>query len=86
MLIPAPRAVTDRRLDAMGGDRDELARLVQQIPDEEVPQALAEMRRHLRPVSDRPWPPAWFGIAPGDGTAVGARSEELLAEDFGKFR
>jgi hypothetical protein len=68
----------------MRSERDELARLVQEIPDEEVPQALAEMRRHLRPVGERPWPPEWFGIAPGDGSAVGARSEELLAEGFGQ--
>jgi len=65
-------------------EREELARLVEEIPDEEVPHALAEMRRHVRSASDRPWPPVWFGIAAGDGTAVGARSEELLAEGFGQ--
>jgi hypothetical protein len=65
-------------------EREELARLVQQIPDEAVPYALAEVRRHLRPVTGREWPPAWFGIATGDGTAVGARSEELLDEGFGR--
>jgi hypothetical protein len=64
-------------------EREELARLVQTIPDEEIPQALAEIRRHLRPAAGRRWPPAWFGIATGDGTAVGARSEELLDEGFG---
>lgn len=68
----------------MSSQRDELARLAQEIPDEEVPQALAEMRRHLQPIAERPWPPAWFGIASGDGPAVGARSEELLAEGFGQ--
>lgn len=68
----------------MSGEREELARLVEELPDEEVPAALTEVRRHLRPVKDRPWPPAWFGIAPGDGAAVGRRSEELLAEGFGK--
>lgn len=73
-----------RTLDGMSTEREELARLVREIPDEEVPQALAELRRRVRAVSDRPWPPAWFGIAPGDGTAVGARSEELLAEGFGR--
>ena len=65
-------------------EREELARLVQEIPDEEVPQALAEVRKHVRPVAERPWPPTWFGIAPGDGSAVGARSEELLSEGFGR--
>ncbi len=38
----------------------------------------------LRPVGGREWPPAWFGVATGDGTAVGARSEELLDEGFGR--
>lgn len=33
---------------------------------------------------DRMWPPAWFAVAPGDGTDVGARSEEFLAEGFGE--
>jgi hypothetical protein len=68
----------------VSAERDELARLVQALPDEEVPQALAELRRHLRPASDRPWPPPWFGMIQGDGTDVGARSEELLAEGFGQ--
>ena len=70
--------------DGMSSERDELARPVREIPDDEVPHALAELRRHLRPASERPWPPAWFGIVPGDGSDVGARSEELLAEGFGQ--
>jgi hypothetical protein len=68
----------------MSVERDELARLVREIPDEEVPQALAELRRHVRSSSGGSWPPAWFGIAPGDGSAVGGRSEELLTEGFGQ--
>jgi hypothetical protein len=65
-------------------EREELARLVQQVPDDELPQVLAEVRRHLRPAGGRRWPPAWFGIADGDGTAVGASSDELLDEGFGR--
>ncbi|GAA5122704.1 hypothetical protein [Haloechinothrix salitolerans] len=68
----------------MSAERDELLRLVEELPEEEVPQALADVRRHLRPVRERPWPPAWFGSIEGDGTAVGARSEELLREGFGQ--
>jgi hypothetical protein len=68
----------------VSAERDELIRLVQDLPEEQVPAALAEVRRHLRPVSERPWPPAWFGIAPGDGTDVGARSEEFLRDGFGR--
>lgn len=68
----------------MSAERDELLRLVEELPDEQVPQALAEVRRHLRPVRNRPWPPAWFGSVEGDGTPIGARSEELLREGFGR--
>lgn len=68
----------------MSTERDELVRLAEQIPDGEVAGAAAELRRRLRLVDERPWPPAWFGIADGDGTAVGARSEELLADGFGR--
>jgi hypothetical protein len=68
----------------MSVERDELVRLAEQVPDDEVPGAVADLRRRLRPVGDGSWPPAWFGIAPGDGTAVGARSEELLADGFGR--
>lgn len=68
----------------MSVERDELVRLVQAIPEEQVPQALVEVRRHLHPVEQRAWPPAWFGIAEGDGTDVAARSEDLLQEGFGR--
>ncbi|MFR9802759.1 hypothetical protein ACL02T_10705 [Pseudonocardia sp. RS010] len=63
-------------------EREELARLVQQLPDEDVPAALEQLRSRVGAV--RAWPPAWFGIEPGDGTRVGADSEDILAEGFGK--
>jgi hypothetical protein len=66
----------------MSADREELARLVEQLPDDQVPAALAELRS--RPAAARDWPPAWFGIEPGDGTRVGANSEDILAEGFGR--
>jgi hypothetical protein len=56
----------------VNADREELERLVREIPDDQVP------------MEDRPWPPAFFGIAPGDGTPVGARADKLLAEGFGQ--
>jgi len=68
----------------MSGERDELARLIQEIPDDQVPEVLADLRRRLRSTPHASWPPAWFGIAEGDGSAVGARSEELLADGFGR--
>ena len=68
----------------VSADRSDLVRLAEQIPDDEVPGAIADLRRRLRPVGERSWPPSWFSIAEGDGTAVGARSEEILAEGFGR--
>jgi hypothetical protein len=70
----------------VSGDREELERLVHEIPEDQVPMVLADVRRHLRLVKDRLWPPSFFGIAPGDGTPVGARADELLAEGFGQYK
>jgi hypothetical protein len=49
------------RLLLMSAEREELHRLVEGLPDEQVPVVLAEVRRHLVPVARRPWPPAFFG-------------------------
>lgn len=68
----------------MSADRDELERLVHEIPEDQVPLALVEMRRHLRPVNDRPWPPAFFASAPGDGTSIAETADDLLREGFGR--
>jgi hypothetical protein len=68
----------------VSAERDELLRLVQDLPEDQVPQALAEVRRHLRPVTDRPWPPAFFASAPGDGTCIADQADELLREGFGR--
>lgn len=65
-------------------ERDELKRLVDKLPEEQVPPALADVRRRLRPVRKEAWPPAFFGGAGGDGTAAGASAEERLHEGFGR--
>lgn len=67
----------------MSAERDELLRLVRGLPEELVPRALVDVRRYLCPGQERQWPPAWFGSIDGDGTRVGARTEELLREGFG---
>ena len=68
----------------MSADRDELRRLVEELPEEQVPAALGDVRRHLHPSErERPWPPAWFGAGKGSRADVAARSEELLAGGFG---
>ncbi|KXO90823.1 hypothetical protein HWD35_06565 [Tsukamurella tyrosinosolvens] len=68
----------------MSADRDELRRLVDEMPDADVAHVLTEVKRHLAPVPRGTWPPAWFGSIEGDGTAVGARADEFLAEGFGR--
>jgi hypothetical protein len=68
----------------VSAERDELMRLVQAIPEDQVGQAMVEMRRHLRPVPDeRPWPPAFFGAAAGEPD-TSERIDELLEEGFGR--
>ena len=68
----------------MSAEHDELMRLVRELPEDQVPQALAEIRSHLRPVSERPWPPAFFASAPGAGTSIAERADKLLCEGFGR--
>ncbi|KIA60302.1 hypothetical protein FG87_37765 [Nocardia vulneris] len=73
-----------RYCERVSAERDELLRLVREIPDEQVPEVLADVRKHLYAVPSPTWPPDWFGSAEGDGTAYGARSEELLGDGFGQ--
>jgi hypothetical protein len=68
----------------MSTERDELRRLVDDLPDDQVPAALAEVRRHLVPLADRAWPPDWFGAATGRRTDTAVCAEEILAEGFGR--
>jgi hypothetical protein len=68
----------------MSAERDQLIRLVQALPEEQIPQALADVRKHLTPVRERSWPPAFFASAPGDGTSIAEHADELLREGFGR--
>ncbi len=58
--------------------------MVEELPEDEVPAVLDDVRRHLRAVRNRPWPPPWFGAGKGRTTNVAARSEDLLREGFGR--
>ena len=62
----------------MSSERDELQRLVEGLPDEEVPAVLAEVRRHAGPVAARPWPPAFFGAGRSTRPDVAARVKGIL--------
>jgi hypothetical protein len=71
-------------MGCVSAERDELRRLVEELPDAEVPAAVAELRLRTTPQSDRPWPPPWFGSATGNRSDTAARSEELLEDGFGR--
>ena len=68
----------------MSAERDELMRLVEQLPDERVSAVLAEARRQvkLRPASQ--WPPAWFGSFESGRSDLGRNHDDLLADGFGR--
>jgi hypothetical protein len=68
----------------MSVQREELLRLVEELPEEEVPAVLDDVRRHLRALQDKPWPPSWFGAGESQTTDAAARSEDLLDEGFGR--
>lgn len=68
----------------MSVPREEPLRLVEELPEYEVPIVLDDVRRHLRVVCGQSWPPAWFSSAEGSTDDVAARSDELLAEGFGR--
>jgi hypothetical protein len=68
----------------MSAQLEELLRLVEELPEEEVPAVLDDVRRHLRAVSERPWPPAWFGAGEGSADDIAARSEDLLRDGLGR--
>jgi hypothetical protein len=68
----------------MSAGRDELVRLARELPESEVPRAVSELRSCLHRVAESPWPPAWFGAAPGRRRDTSERVDELLAEGFGE--
>jgi hypothetical protein len=65
-------------------ERDELRRLVDDLPDEQVPAVLAAVRRHLRVAPERTWPPDFLGAGRATRPDVAARAEEILDEGFGR--
>ena len=73
-----------RTLSVMSVQREELLRLVEELPEDEVPAVLDDVRRHLRAVENRSWPPAWFGAGESGSPDVAARSEDLLDDGFGR--
>ena len=71
-------------MDGVSAERDELRRLVEDLPDAEVPAAVAELRLRTARSADRTWPPPWFGAASATRTDTAARVDELLQDGFGR--
>src|SRR6266702_1862971 len=68
LLLPA-------YIEAMSAQREELLRLIEELPEDEVPAVLDDVRRRLRIARNWPWPPAWFGAREGRTTDVAAWSD-----------
>lgn len=68
----------------MSAERDELKRLVDELPDDRVPAVLAEARRQSRPRPAPDWPPPWFGALTSGRDDLGRNHDDLLDEGFGR--
>lgn len=65
--------------------RDELRRLVEQLPESRVSTALTELQRLTD--NDAPtgtWPPAWFGSITAGRSDTSQRIDQILADGFGR--
>lgn len=76
----------------MTAARDELHRLVDGLPEEQVASLLADARKRVKlhaPTPGATWPPAFFGSIKSakNGRTDNARNmDEILAEGFGRSR
>ena len=68
----------------MSAERDELKRLVEELPNDRVITVLAEARRRHQPEPAAEWSPAWFASFSSGRTDLGRNHEDLLAEGFGR--
>ncbi|ASU82481.1 hypothetical protein CDO52_06505 [Nocardiopsis gilva YIM 90087] len=66
----------------MSTPREELAQLVEELPEDMVPEVLASARAKLALAGG--WPPAWFGAAESGETDLSQRVDDILAEGFGQ--
>ena len=71
-------------INGMTAARGKLRRLVDELPEEQLPAALAEMQRLAKRSGASAWPPAWFGAVTSGRSDTSARVDELLAEGFGR--
>ena len=71
-------------LRLVSAERDELKRLVDQLPEARVLVVLAEARRRTRLQPGAEWPPAWFRSFDSGRSDLGRNHDDLLAEGFGR--
>jgi hypothetical protein len=86
-VIAAARPVRWARYpEDVSGEREELRRLVEELPDEQLPAALADLRGRLAAMPEpreAPWPPAFFNSIIDERNDLGRNHEDLLADGFG---
>lgn len=68
----------------MTAARDELRRLVEQLPEDQVSAALVEVQCLASTAEAPAWPPPWFGTITSGRTDTSERVDERLAEGFGR--
>jgi hypothetical protein len=75
--------VSRATLWVVSGERNELRRLVEQLPDDRVQAVLAEARRQSGSVPAGEWPPPWFGSFASGRSDLGSNHDDLLTEGSG---
>ena len=68
----------------VSAERDELRRLIEELPDERVPAVLAEARRQERQPRLVEWPPSWFSSFASGRRDLGSNHDDVLADGFGR--
>jgi hypothetical protein len=71
----------------VSGEREELRRLVDELPEDQVQAALLNLRQRSALVStsrQAPWPPAFFNSVTADRDDIGRNHDDILAEGFGR--
>jgi hypothetical protein len=68
----------------MAAARDELRRLVEQLPEEQVLAAMAEVQRLVAASKAPEWPPPWFSAITSARSDTSERVDASFAEGFGR--
>jgi hypothetical protein len=66
--------------------RDELHHLVDGLPEDQVPVALALVRRLAPDETADDWPPPWFGAITSDRDDTAATAKDTLRAEYGQRR